>query len=175
MKLARSIKKTRRRLELNLRDFRKPFYSTDLFMLCRIFQEIGSPCIMYSEKNKAVEFHIENNSIDLFCFRIKYSIPDMDIAIKIKVSAGAPQVMSLESDTIELFIESFMNNSSMKRKIIVRHYSFINAISFENLESSCKTPTLENNLNVVKKVLADSFGVVLDHINWKGISWIKIL
>ena len=116
-----------------------------------------------------VEVSFEENKIDWFSFRIKYSVPNMDITMKIAVRAGAPQIGSDESDRIFLTIESIIDNDRRKsyRQIIERNFEFINAIDYKNLDSDIKTPKMENNVYTVKKILANSFEIIIDHlIKW---------
>lgn len=171
LKLRKSSRDTRRRLQTYLCDYKKPFYSTDLYTLYKLMMQHGAKVLVSPiVDGKCVEVTIEDNPIDWFCFKIKYSVPKMAITIKIQVFAGAPQTMNFESDTIDLKVESVMTDNPYKRKIIARSYSFINAIAYENMYDSFKTPKSEENLNTIKKVLANGFGIIINHIiDWREI------
>ena len=89
--------------------------------------------------------------------------------MKIAVRAGAPQVLSEESDTIFLTVESIVDNSKQTaiRKIIQRDFEFINNISFQSLTSDIRTPTTEKILDTIKRVLANAFEIIIDYlIKW---------
>lgn len=173
LKLRHSVSNTRKQLERRLCNYKSAFTAEDLHTLYELIKRGGALTTIYQEYGKTVEVNIDSSPIDWFSFRIKYSVDsmDMDIIMIIQVFAGAPQVGSMESDTINLRVESIMGNTKPRRKIIERNLTFINAISFENLESDCKTPNVENNLTVIKKILADSFGIMINHIiDWRMIS-----
>lgn len=171
MKLKKSSISTKKQLEKGLCNYKSPFSTQDLHTLFRILKNEGASTIIKQVDGKTIEVNIESSPIDWFSFRIKYSVPMMDIIMRIQVFAGAPQVGSFESDTINLRVESIMDDAKPRRKIIERNMSFINAISFENLESNCKTPSMETNLITIKKILADSFKIIICHIiDWRKIS-----
>ena len=172
-RVKRSIKKTKKTLIERLCDYRKPFHSTDLHALYCLLKKQGaktftSPVV----GDRYVEVSIDENKIDWFSFRIKYSVPTMDITIKISVRAGAPQVMSSESDTIFLNIESiFDNDRKMSRQIIERSFEFINAIDAKSVYTEIKTPKTAENIMTIKKVLASAFSIIIEYlIDWRRMS-----
>lgn len=173
LKLMRSNSNTRRQLEKRLCNYKSAFTAYDLHTLYELIKRGGAPTTIYQEYGRTIEVNIDSTPIDWFMFRIKYSVDpmDMDIIMVIQVFAGAPQVGSMESDTINLRVESITDNGRPRRKIVERNLTFINAIAFENLESNCKTPKVENDLTVIKKILAYSFSVIINHIiDWRMIS-----
>lgn len=171
LKLKQSTTNTRKELQKRLCNYKSPFTAYDLHTMYELLKKSRAPTVIFQTSRRAIEVNIDSSPIDWFSFRIKYSVDEMDIIMKIQVFAGAPQHGSTESDTISLRVESIMDNGKPRRKIIERNMSFINAISFDNLESNCKTPTAENNLNVIKKILAEVFDIVIDQIiDWRLIS-----
>lgn len=170
LKIERANKKTMRELRANLCNPKKPFTAAHLHTLYVYLKKQDAPLLISPEVNdRYVEVSFEENKIDWFSFRIKYSVPNMDITMKIAVRAGAPQIGSDESDRIFLTIESIIDNDRRKsyRQIIERNFEFINAIDYKNLDSDIKTPKMENNVYTVKKILANSFEIIIDHlIKW---------
>ena len=170
LKIRQASKKTMKALRKRLCNPAEPFYSTDLHTLYVYLMKQEAPLLISPEVNgRHVEVSFDKNEIDWFSFRIKYSVPNMAITMKIAVRAGAPQVLSGESDTIFLTIESIIDNNRRKssRQIVERNYEFINNISFSSLASDIRTPKAEQNLNTIKRILASAFEIIIDYlIKW---------
>lgn len=170
LKVKRAAKKTMQALKKRLCNPSKPFYSTDLHTLYEYLKKQEAPLLVSPQINgTSIEVSFDENEVDWFSFRIKYSVPNMSMTMKIAVRAGAPQVMSEESDTIFLTVESIVDNNKRAaiRKIIQRDFEFINNISFQSLTSDIRTPTTEKILDTIKRVLANAFEIIIDYlIKW---------